>query len=130
MTGKRTLSAAARIPTRWSAAATPIARWRSRSRTRSSSRAKRRTARRRERWPARSSRDGGQRGSCAMPRKVRQGRAEVVFDPPDTPNDVGKVMNDLGKAKIYLLGLIHYPPEVIHDPPDSVNDPSEAEKCW
>jgi hypothetical protein len=64
------------------------------------------------------------------PRKVKKGRAEVVFDPPNTPNDVGKVMNDVGKAKIYPWGLIHYPPEVVHGPPDSVNDRSEAEKCW
>ena len=44
------------------------------------------------------------------PRKVKKGRAEVVFDPLNTPNDVGKVVNDVGKAKIYPWGLINYLP--------------------
>jgi len=35
----------------------------------------------------------------------------------------GKVMNDVGRVKIY-------PWELIHDPPDPVNDPSDSEKCW
>jgi len=69
----------------------------------------------------------------------------------NTANDVGKVLNDVARVKIYPWELIHdpseaktypwelihHPPEakiytweLIHYPPDAVNDPSEAEKCW
>ena len=60
------------------------------------------------------------------PRKVKKGRAEVVFDRLNTPNDVGMIMNDVGRVKIYPWELIHDPPEaeiypwgLIHYPPEA-----------
>src|SRR5205814_9065838 len=68
--------------------------------------------------------NGSHESDESVPRKVKKRRAEVVFGLLNTPNDLGKVMNEVRKAKIHLSDLIHCLPEVIHEPPDTMNDPS------
>src|SRR5436305_1064797 len=74
--------------------------------------------------------NGSHESDESVPRNVKKGRADVVFDLLNTPNDLGKVMNEVKKAKIQLWELIHCLPEVIREPPETMNDPPEAVKCW